>query len=254
MPRTTTLRAAAAVAAGLTALATGAPALAVGSDTYTVSVHQTLPVTAAGFGEHEKTCAGISASKDGWHFVLPGSSTDFVKLTVAFDNGAPVVVTAFGPPSDKHAYVASAPGAKLTSAVAQVKGGEVKWFNLSHTCPATTTPSSPAPSTSASSSTSPKPSTSASPSPSGSQSTSGSPSPSGSQSTSTSASPSSGSPSAPSTGSSSASVGPSSASPTGSGPGSLASTGANVVLPVLAGLGLVAAGGVLVMRRKSPRH
>ncbi|MEV6206151.1 LPXTG cell wall anchor domain-containing protein [Kitasatospora sp. NPDC051914] len=248
MPRTTTLRAAAAVAAGLMALATGAPALAAGSDTYTVSVHQTLPVTAAGFGEHEKTCAGISASKDGWHFVLPGSSTDFVKLTVAFDNGAPVVVTAFGPPSDKHAYVASAPGAKLTSAVAQVKGGEVEWFNLSHTCPATTTPSSPAPSTSASSSTS------ASPSPSQSQSTSASPSPSGSQSTSTSASPSSGSPSAPSTGSSSASVGPSSASPTGSGPGGLASTGANVVLPVLAGLGLVAAGGVLVMRRKSPRH
>jgi LPXTG-motif cell wall-anchored protein len=69
--------------------------------------------------------------------VLPGNSTDFVKLTVTFEPGGQTVVTEFGPPSDKHAYVASLPGAKLTSAVAEVDGGDLELFNLSHTCPST---------------------------------------------------------------------------------------------------------------------
>ncbi|MGR7003244.1 hypothetical protein ACU686_43515 [Yinghuangia aomiensis] len=117
------------------------------TSTYTINLHQTPPITAAGYGEHEAQCASIPASQDGWHFVLPGNTTDFVKLTVTFQPGGQVVVTNFGPPTDKHAYVASAPGATLVSASAEVIGGEQRWFNLSHTCPATQTkpPTTPPP-------------------------------------------------------------------------------------------------------------
>ncbi|MET9615765.1 LPXTG cell wall anchor domain-containing protein [Kitasatospora indigofera] len=253
----TTRAAFTAAAAGLMLLPTAPSALAAVGTTYTVPVHQDLPVTAAGFGEHETKCGTIGTDQDGWHFVLPGNSTDFVKLTVAFDNGTPQVVTVFGPPTTKHAYVASAPGAKLTSASAEVKGGEVKWFNLSHTCPAVSSSPSPKPST-------PVPSTSTSPaatSPAATVSPSATTSvtPSGSASASTGAPSGPAATATPSTGSTVDAAAGGSPSPTASteatGSGSLASTGANVGLTVLAALGLVGAGSVLVMRRRQAgRH
>ncbi|GCB48626.1 LPXTG cell wall anchor domain-containing protein [Streptomyces sp. NL15-2K] len=129
-----------------------APAFASTDDTYTVQLRQDLPRTSTtddGGAPQESSdqCPGVPAGQDGWHFVLPGNSTDFVKLTVTFEPGGQQVVTDFGPPSDKHAYVASAPGAELTSAVAEVSGGDLELFNLSHTCPAAdgTTPGTDTP-------------------------------------------------------------------------------------------------------------
>ncbi|MFC5666514.1 hypothetical protein ACFP3U_26545 [Kitasatospora misakiensis] len=260
-----------AAAVGLLSLS-AAPSAFATAGIYTVPVHQDLPVTAAGFGEHEAKCGSIGPGQDGWHFVLPGNSTDFVKLTVAFDNGAPQVVTAFGPPTTKHAYVASAPGAKLTSASAEVQGGEVKWFNLSHTCPAvnatpsstpsaptstpSSTPSTPAPSTSATPSNPTSPAGSTSPSATASVSISASATSKASSSASATAGASAGS-----TASAGATVGaaaggsPSpSASAAASGGASLASTGANVGMTLAAALGLLGAGTVLVMRRRKARQ
>ncbi|MDY0813023.1 hypothetical protein [Kitasatospora purpeofusca] len=266
-----------AAAACLTAVSAGPVAFAVTGGTYTVPVHQDLPITAAGFGEREATCGSIGANQDGWHFVLPGNSTDFVTLTVAFDNGAPQVVTTFGPPTTKHAYVGSAPGAKLTSASAEVKGGEVRWFNLSHTCPATAvtpsgTPSIPVPSTTPTSTTptstvspsasvppsatvSPKPTETSSPS----AGASAGPSTEAVAGASNSAAPSTSAPagrSAEAHPGESASTGPSTGAGAGTataaaGSDSLASTGADVGLTVLAAVALVGAGSVLVMRRRT---
>ncbi|MEU2660576.1 LPXTG cell wall anchor domain-containing protein, partial [Streptomyces sp. NPDC007325] len=116
-------------------LALAPAAFATGGE-YELPLHQPTPIKAAGFqqGECPET---IPADKDGWHFVIPGGGADFVKLTVTFDNGAPIEITSFGPPKDDHAYVASEAGAELTSAVAIVDG-QVKqgFFNLSHTCAA----------------------------------------------------------------------------------------------------------------------
>ncbi|MEU7556552.1 LPXTG cell wall anchor domain-containing protein [Streptomyces sp. NPDC044571] len=223
-------------AASLLLAAGAAPAFA--DDTYTLPLHQPLPVTATSQGvEHEKTCADIPSSKDGWHFVLPGNSTTFVKLTVTFEPGGQQVVTVFGPPSDKHAYVASAPGAKLTAASAEVKGGSVNWFNLSHTCPATTKPSGTPSGTPSSAPPSQVPSQS--------PSQSASPSPSGTPSGTPSRTPS-GTPSSPV-----ASV----SAPTGSGGttgGDLAKTGSDTPVGLLAGVAaaLVGAGAFLVVRRR----
>ncbi|WP_232247281.1 LPXTG cell wall anchor domain-containing protein [Kitasatospora azatica] len=246
-------------AAALTVVPFAAPALAAGGSTYTVPLHQPTPITASGFGEHGN-CPGISANQDGWHFVLPTNSTDFVKLTVTFQPGGQQVITTFGPPSDKHAYVASAPGATLTSATAEVKGGEVSWFNLSHTCPATgTTTPSPTPSPSQSTTKPPTPTPSVS-------ETSGSKSPSStspSAGASVSTSPSAGSsvtasPSGSATvaGASGAAGSPSASTTVaaGAGSGSLASTGANVIAPALAGLLLVGGGTFLAMRRRKGAH
>ncbi|MGW0755626.1 LPXTG cell wall anchor domain-containing protein [Streptomyces sp. NPDC002814] len=116
------------------------------TDTYTVELRQQLPraaTTQDGGAPQEDGCPGIPEDMDGWHFVLPGNSSSFVKLTVTFQPGGEQVVTGFGPPSDKHAYVASKPGALLTSAVAEVEGGSLELFNLSHTCPADTAPEQP---------------------------------------------------------------------------------------------------------------
>ncbi|MFI6448265.1 LPXTG cell wall anchor domain-containing protein [Kitasatospora sp. NPDC050543] len=265
MHRSFTTRAAltAAAAACLALVPATSSAFATAGGTYTVGIHQNPPITATGFAEHEAKCGGIGADQDGWHFVLPGNSTDFVKLTVAFDNGAPQVVTTFGPPTTKHAYVASAPGAKLTSATAEVKGGEVKWFNLSHTCPATAVPpsptaSSPAPTTKPSTTASPtaSPSTTTAPSATTSPTATGAP-------TSTASAGVSPQPTAkptPSTAASTAanvdaarspSAGPSTAATTPVSSDTLASTGADVGLAALAGVALIGAGGVLVMRRRS---
>ncbi|WP_395361014.1 LPXTG cell wall anchor domain-containing protein [Streptomyces sp. YH02] len=100
-----------------------------------------LPLTAEEFGG-DGDCPPVPADKDGWHFVLPGSGKDdsavFTKLTVEFAPGGVQTITTFGPPSDKHAYAISEPGAKLISATAEVDGVVKQgWFNLSHTCAAT---------------------------------------------------------------------------------------------------------------------
>ncbi|GAA4831770.1 hypothetical protein GCM10023235_02490 [Kitasatospora terrestris] len=218
-------------------------------------LRQTLPLTAtAADGEN---CPGIPSDTDGWHFVLPTNDAHFVKLTVSFEPGGQQVLTTFGPPSDKHAYVASAPGARLTAALAEVSGGHLDLFNLSHTCAATGSGSSPSPSPSPSGSPSPSPSPSASPSPSGSASASPSPSPSGSATTSPSPS---GGPSPSGSVGSSGSPSPSASGPAGTVPsptpavgpsaGGLAFTGADVAGIVVTGASLIGVGAVLLIRRR----
>ncbi len=133
------------VAGGVLALSVAAlgEATTYGPD-YQVPLHQPTPITAAGFGTQSEQCGSIPATEDGWHFVLPGDFTVFVSLTVTFSPGGTQTITSFGPPSDKHAFAGSAPGAVLESASAIVKTEtgktQVLWFNLSHTCPATATP------------------------------------------------------------------------------------------------------------------
>ncbi|MFC7976977.1 LPXTG cell wall anchor domain-containing protein [Streptomyces cinereoruber] len=137
---------AAALVAAMAGSLVLAPAALAADGPKPLPLHQVkdLPLTASEFGTQEKVCGNVPTSQDGWHFVLPGSgkggSAVFTELTVTFEPGGTQTVTVFGPPSDKHAYVASQPGAKLVSATAEtsapVKQG---WFNLSHTCPATET-------------------------------------------------------------------------------------------------------------------
>ncbi|MGP3969518.1 LPXTG cell wall anchor domain-containing protein [Streptomyces sp. 6N223] len=116
-------------------LATAVPASATDGE-QEVGLHQSTPITADdpefAIGEE---CTGIPEGSDGWHFVLPGNTTTFVELRVTFEPGGELVVTTFGPPSDKHAYVASEAGATLVEASATVEGEPVN-FRLSHTCPA----------------------------------------------------------------------------------------------------------------------
>lgn len=144
--RTMAISAAALATGGGLALAVATGSGANAQSQYTIPLHQSTPITAAGYDSQEKSCDGIPATKDGWHFVLPGNSTRFVKLTVTFDPGGTQTITAFGPPTAKHAYVSSVAGAELTSASAVVKAKEgakkLDWFNLSHTCPASSTPTS----------------------------------------------------------------------------------------------------------------
>lgn len=145
--RTARQAAALPCAASLLLLAGAAPAFAEAS-TYSPELRQELPRTATSDAggvpqEGREGCPGIPEGMDGWHFVLPGNDTDFVELTVTFEPGGQQVVTDFGPPSDKHAYVASEAGARLVAVEAEVTGGSLEKFNLSHTCPAGTTPTTP---------------------------------------------------------------------------------------------------------------
>jgi hypothetical protein len=147
---------------------------------YQVPLHQPTPITAAGFGTHSGQCGSIPNTEDGWHFVLPGDFTVFVSLTVTFSPGGSQTITSFGPPTGKHAYAGSAPGAVLESASAIVKTEtgkkKVLWFNLSHTCPATATPT-PTVSPTATATVSPTATATVSPSPSPTSSTAPAPAP-----------------------------------------------------------------------------
>lgn len=234
------------------AVAVGAaPALASGN-TYTVKLHQQTPVSATDPGvSHEGGCPA-PADQDGWHFVLPTNAATFVKLTVTFQPGGQQVVTTFGPPTDKHAYVASPAGAKLTSAVAEVKGGSVTFFNLSHTCPAKSTPTKPptTPPTTTPPTTQPPttaPPTTAPPTsgtPTTTPPTSGTPTtapPTGTPSTSASASPSTSA-----TATQPATTG-------GGGGGSLASTGGVAVGGLLATAAALVGGGMILRKRRGNR-
>ncbi len=160
-------------------------------DTYTVPLHQDTPITNSGYGD--KGDCPESPAQWGWHFVLPGNDTSFVKLTVTFENAGEVVVTTFGPPTAQHAYVYTSTDDTLKSATAEVTGGEVDWFNLSHVCTGTTVQETPSPSPSETVSETPSatPSETVSESPSESPSETVSESPSESPSETVSETPSS---------------------------------------------------------------
>lgn len=172
-----------AIVAASTGLATAAGTVTVSNGLpYSPPFHQQslLPITAATYsGAEPGQCGTVSSTLDGWEFIVPNDFTVFKSLTVTFSPGGTQTLTTFGKadfnsPNAMHAIVESAAGAQLTAAsavVVTVKGkDEVMFFNLSHTCPATST--SPSPSTSPSSS----PSSSASASSSASSSPSSSPS------------------------------------------------------------------------------
>ncbi len=125
---------AAALVAAVAGSLTLAPAAFASDGSHTYPLHQPTPIVASD-APHDGDCPTIPADKDGWHFVIPGKGVEFTKLTVTFEPGGEQVITTFGPPDAKHAYVASAPGAKLVSAEAVVDGViQQGWFNLSHTC------------------------------------------------------------------------------------------------------------------------
>lgn len=119
------------------------PALATYGSEHEVALHQegALPISADDpeFALEGEECPEVAPGFDGWHFVLPGSTTAFVELRVTFETGGEQVVTDFGPPTDKHAYVSSVAGDALVAASATVNG-ELVDFRLSHTCPAMDAP------------------------------------------------------------------------------------------------------------------
>jgi hypothetical protein len=105
---------------------------ATSAETYTVPLHQDTPIQNSGYGD-KGDCPG-SPAEWGWHFVLPGSDASFVTLTTTFENAGEIVTTTFGPPTDQHAYVYTPTDDTLVSATAEVTGGDVTFFNLSHVC------------------------------------------------------------------------------------------------------------------------
>ncbi|MEV8532747.1 LPXTG cell wall anchor domain-containing protein [Streptomyces sp. NPDC051211] len=231
----------AAAAASLVLAVSAGPAFA--ADGSTVGIHQPLPLTATSKGvSNEAKCADIPATKDGWHFVLPGNTTVFTKLTVTFEPGGQQVITDFGPPSDKHAYAASVPGAKLVSATAEVEGDPVKWFNLSHTCPGKAPSGTP--------SVTPSGSPSVTASPTVSAPASGSPS-AGAPAT-VPGKPGAGVSQSPSGAPSSAAPAPSGSSSAAPVDGDLAETGSDTPVGLIAALAaaLVGAGALLMVRRR----
>ncbi|MGW0608267.1 hypothetical protein [Streptomyces sp. NPDC002640] len=117
-------------------LAGAAFSAAAGGGAHVERTSQELPVTAAEFEHGDCPAELVPADRDGWHFALPGGSTVLTRLTVTFEPGGRQVVTSFGPPDDRHAYVASAPGARLVGAVAETEGADVGHVAPSHTCPA----------------------------------------------------------------------------------------------------------------------
>ncbi|MBB0244987.1 LPXTG cell wall anchor domain-containing protein [Streptomyces alkaliphilus] len=127
----------AASAAAAMILLGAAPASA--TSTWEGSLHKDhRGATAESFPTKEKTCPGVSKWKDGWHFVTRGNA-EFVELEATFEKAGEVTLTTFGPPSDKHAYIATPVGDVLIDATAVLKasgpGAKQKTFNLSHTCP-----------------------------------------------------------------------------------------------------------------------
>lgn len=187
MRATALLRGGLVAAAAVVALAAGSPAWA---DT-TININPgNVPTTAAGFDGH--SCdqgGGPFADQDVWVFVLPGlyaTSGDFVSVSADFGaHGTVAITTATDPgnfsnggPETSKAWIVTPAGWTLDSATAVITGS-ADFFNLTHTCPASGSPS-PSPSTSPSASQSPSESTS----PSASTSSSGSTSPSGSTSSS----------------------------------------------------------------------
>jgi hypothetical protein len=235
--RTVQRTAAVSFASGIAVLAFAGPALAVDATIPIKADH--VPTTAADFPTHECDANQLpqKPGEDGWHFVLPSGSPEpavFVEVRLTFEDetGATHQVTAtVGNPTDKHAIVYTPTGWTLVAGEADITGqvdGKPSEFNLSHTCPASGSPSPTA---------SPTGSPTASPTGTATASPTGSP-------TGTVA-PSQG-PSDTPTGS----VAPSS-SPTP--PGQLPVTGLAIGGIVLTGLGLVGAGAAMrALRRRDP--
>jgi hypothetical protein len=114
-----------------------------------------VPATAAGFGSQECTQTGSSPGLDGWVFVLPGNKGTFVSVTLTFATpGGNVVLTiptdggAIGTAGGANkAWITTPAGWTLIAASAEINGQSNGFFVLTHTCPATGTPS-PSPSSS----------------------------------------------------------------------------------------------------------
>lgn len=157
--RTLVRLAAATVVLGGALFAGAAPA----SAATTISINPgNVPTTASGFEEHscDNIPGGASATKDGWVFVLPGNMGSFTSLTLTFKTttGSTVVVHV---PADggailnvngtSKAWYQAPAGWTLIAATATITGSSRGFFVLTHTCPATGTPT-PSPSGSTSSS------------------------------------------------------------------------------------------------------
>ncbi|MGK2950678.1 MAG: hypothetical protein ACSLFP_19060, partial [Acidimicrobiales bacterium] len=87
-------------------------------------------------GHDPGTCPTAPEGKPyGWHFVFQGSDTEFVALSVHFQNAGILEDVEFvSHPDDKHAYVYTAGADTLLDAVADTNGGSDTDFNLSHVC------------------------------------------------------------------------------------------------------------------------
>jgi hypothetical protein len=121
-----------------------------------------VPTTAAGYGNHACDAnqgGGPFAGKDVWVFVLPGNHSttgDFLSVTADFGaNGSITITTAANPgnfanggPATSKAWIVTPAGWTLVGATAEISG-TARFFNLTHTCPASGSPS-PSPSSSAS--------------------------------------------------------------------------------------------------------
>ena len=112
-----------------------------------------VPTTAAGFPTHECDAnfgGGPFPGQDVWVFVLPGNhdtSGDFVSLTANFNGNGSITITAAanpgnfsnGGPATSKAFIIAPAGFTLTGASAVITG-TADFFNLTHTCPASGTP------------------------------------------------------------------------------------------------------------------
>jgi hypothetical protein len=113
-----------------------------------------VPTTAAGFNTHECDAnfgGGPFPGQDVWVFVLPGNhdtSGDFVSLTADFNGNGSITITAAanpgnfsnGGPATSKAFIIAPAGFTLTGASAVITG-TADFFNLTHTCPASGSPS-----------------------------------------------------------------------------------------------------------------
>jgi hypothetical protein len=113
-----------------------------------------VPTTAAGFPTHECDAnfgGGPFPGQDVWVFVLPGNhdtSGDFVSLTADFNGNGSITITAAsnpgnfsnGGPDTSKAFIITPAGFTLTGGSAVITG-TADFFNLTHTCPASGSPS-----------------------------------------------------------------------------------------------------------------
>ncbi len=129
------------------------------AQTHTISINKgNVPTTAKGFSSHDcdpNFGGGPFPDQDVWVFVLPGNDTTFQSLTLHFDtNGDGIADTTKTIPTDggaidnahgtSKAFIATPAGWTLVAAEAEVDGPQT-FFNLTHTCPASGSPS-PSPS------------------------------------------------------------------------------------------------------------
>jgi len=142
--RTWVARLAVLAGAGLLALGPSTAAWAATIDINPAHKNQ----TAAGFDSHGCDFGGGPfPDKDVWVFVLPGNQAeagDFVSVTITFDNGTLTIPDDGGAiVTDKgtsKAWITTPAGWTLVDATAEIDG-DATFFNLTHTCPASSSPS-----------------------------------------------------------------------------------------------------------------